>query len=94
MSDKHIFLVWFDRWGASLRVHCPYEATDTDRPCWPWDIEREDPCPLPAPQDACIYEDHVDNCDLEVLAGDIEVPLPLDHVEWDDSAMRVHLESR
>lgn len=66
---------------VGFRVICGHDLADETRPCWPYDTERDDPIPLPAPQ-PCNLTDWIDNLDPEDwLHGEIDFLCGLT-VEW------------
>lgn len=65
--SRHVVTFEVDAFGISPKCRCEYDPTDERRPCWPWDVERDEPCRLPAPQPDCTYKDWIENSGIEVV---------------------------
>ena len=82
-AGKHELVLHVDDCGVSLQMVCLHDPADTTRPCWPWDTERDEPRPLPAPQEMCTYVDWNDNLSLEECIGPaVAIPVRLTRVDW------------
>lgn len=84
---SHEFRFFVDSDGVQLDCVCQYDPTDETRPCWPWDIERDEPSPLPAPQSDCTFTDWVDNDGIECLDVPVEVRLDLVAHRWESGML-------
>lgn len=75
MSDRHRYFIDIDDGRVeNVRVECPYDSTDEDRPCWPYD--ESGTVKDPAPQTCCTYTDWAANTSPdEILYGTATVEI-------------------
>lgn len=92
MKDRHRFYIDISDGYCSLHVECPYAMGDESRPCWPYDVETDEPTRLAAPQNLCIYESWVENESIEdIVHGALMLRIAGWHVEWNGGNFEVHI---
>ena len=41
---QHLVTINLDGGWPMATMTCPFDAADPERPCWPWDLDKEEPC--------------------------------------------------
>jgi len=65
-DERHTVRLTVEDGILSMKVLCPFDETDTERPCWPTDECLE---PLPGPEQECVYIGWCENLTPEEFAA-------------------------